>query len=94
MIKHTTESGALAGPGARDIVPIVAIVLVLGGRTQEVHDPGSDEFAVICPTSASNRYAPQVWTMYDDKRDARQRHRRVFVPTVQLLREQLPEPDI
>ena len=35
-----------------------------------------------------------AWTACHNQRDTRQRHRRVFVPTVQLLREQLPEPDV
>ncbi|MCX6921815.1 MAG: hypothetical protein NT154_01145 [Verrucomicrobia bacterium] len=34
-----------------------------------------------------------AWAHYDQP-DARQRHRRVFVPTVQLLCEHLPEPQI
>jgi len=33
-------------------------------------------------------------TAYDDQREARQRHRRVFVPTVQLLCEHLPQPEV
>ena len=35
-----------------------------------------------------------VWTAYYDPCDARQLYRRVFVPSAELLRAHLPEPEV
>ena len=44
--------------------------------------------AAICSRAASTR------TAHLDQRDPYQLYRRVVVPTAELLRENLPEPDI
>jgi hypothetical protein len=54
MRKYAPQPGDLASPGDHDTVRMVAPVLVLGRRLQQVYEPHSDAVAALCPTFAAN----------------------------------------
>jgi hypothetical protein len=62
-------------------VQIMAVVVVISGQQRRVQDPVSCWFPAACAAKA------EQWPSSEARR-------RVLVPSVELLRENLPEPDI
>lgn len=77
----TPSSQVRPSPNNDRSVQIMAIVVVINGRQRQIQEPVGCRFAAACATEAEDWPDAEKW-------------RRVFVPGFQLLREQLPEPEV
>jgi hypothetical protein len=81
MRNNTPLAGHLLNPGNDAPVQIVAIVLVLGKWEHQGHQAASGTSASSCSTFADKHHPTDAWT-------------RVFKPSHEILRENLPEPEV
>jgi hypothetical protein len=72
-----------AGPGPTNdrSAQIMAIVVMISGQPRQLEEP------VGCGFAAAHAANAEEWPSAEVRR-------RVFVPTVQLLREHLPQPEV
>jgi hypothetical protein len=80
-MSRTPTSQAHLSPSNDGSVHVMAVVFVISGRQRQVEEPVGCGFAAACAARAEEWPSAEAW-------------RRVLVPSVELLRENLPEPQV